>query len=146
MCMLDCAAALHWQDTKLANNWQTILTNSVQLTAESVSVAAAARRPGCIQQPSRLSVSTVIPRFKSTRSELRKNQVEKVGGNARIWLGGVPLVPSHPCYGSDHSPCSLLTSQFFERGYKQTEAMLLQAGVEAGIWWHRIMIIFIDHA
>ena len=50
-------------------------------------------------------------------------------------------------YGPDHSPCLLLTSQFFERGYKQTEAMLLglHAGVKAGIL-HRIMIIFIDHA
>ena len=130
MCMLDCAAALHWQDTKLANNWQTILTNSVQLTAESVSVVVTARGPGCMQQP----FPHASPRC------YRDLKIQD-----RIWLGGVPLVSPHPCYGPDHSPCSLLTPQFFERGYKQTEAMLLQAGVEAGIW-HRIMIIFIDHA
>ena len=88
MCMLDCAAALHWHDIKVANNWQTILTNSVQWTAESVSVAAAARRPGCIQQPSRLSVSTVIPRFKNTRSELRKKSSRKSWREHSDLIGG----------------------------------------------------------
>jgi len=48
------------------------------------------------------------------RAKIISNRKSWQGAAALVFGGDVPLVPSLG-YGSDHSPCLLLTSQFFER-------------------------------
>jgi len=54
-------------------------------------------------------------------------------------VGACPLCPPPLATG-----LITVSAYCLHRGYKQTEAMLLQARVEAGIL-HRIIIIFTDH-
>jgi len=78
------------------------------------------------------------------RAKIISNRKSWQGAAALVFGGGVPLV-SPLATGLITVRAYCLHHNSSKGGYKQTEAMLLQATVEAGIL-HRITIIFTDHA
>jgi len=64
-------------------------------------------------------------------------------GVARIFVWGVLWIYTIEFVYQGHKSQSVFIGYITERGYKQAEAMLLQAKAEAD-FLHRIMIIFLD--